>query len=156
MHNMSFAAKTEVSSDKSRAEIERMLLNSGASEFAYMTSREQCIIVFTMKTVRYRFTLPLPDRDAFGTTPNRRRQRTTAAKEQAYEQSVRSKWRSLALAIKARLVSVEDGIDTFEEAFMSKIVIPGVNKTAGEYMLPQIEECYLSSKPMPPLLGWKG
>jgi hypothetical protein len=63
---------------------------------------------------------------------------------------VRQRWRALALVIKAKLEAVEAGITIFEEEFLAHIVLPD-GRTAGEYMVPQIEESY-RTKQMPPLL----
>ena len=38
-------------------------------------------------------------------------------------EEVRRRWRALLLVIKAKLESVESGIETFEEAFASQIVL---------------------------------
>lgn len=68
-----------------------------------------------------------------------------------WEQACRQKWRCLALAIKAKLEAVESGIATFEEEFMSHIILPD-GKTVGQFMKPQIEAAYASGT-MPKLLG---
>ena len=55
---------------------------------------------------------------------------------------MRQRWRALALIVKAKPEATETGITTFEEEFLSYIVLPD-NQTVGECMLPQIiEEAY--------------
>jgi hypothetical protein len=120
-----YAANTEVSSDKSRSEIERTLTRWGADEFAYMTSRTQAQVAFTYKGTRVRFALPLPDRTSheFTRTPTGKA-RVASAADAAYEQAVRQKWRALSLVVKAKLEAVESQISTFEEEFYAHIVLP--------------------------------
>lgn len=121
-----YAAGTDVSSDKSRTEIEKTLARWGADSFAYMTNRTQAQVAFEYEGRRIRFTLPLPDRASreFTLTPTGKERARTAA-EAAYEQAVRQRWRALALVVKAKLEAVESGISTFEQEFYANIVLPG-------------------------------
>ena len=52
--------------------------------------------------------------------------------------------------IKAKLEAVSAGISTVASDFLANIVLPD-NTTAGEWMLPRIEEAYRTGE-MPPLL----
>jgi len=51
----------------------------------------------------------------------------------------------LLLAIKARLASVEAGIETFEAAFMPYVVLPD-GRTVATAVLPMIESAYQSGQ----------
>ena len=148
-----FAAKTDVSSEKSRAEIERTLARYGATSFMYGTMPTRAILAFEAKDRRVKFELPLPDPKSpeFLRTPGRHMVRSPAQREAAYEQAVRSKWRALALCIKAKLEAVESGITSFEAEFLAHIVLPG-GKTVAETAIPAIEAAY-GGRDMPPLLG---
>jgi len=119
-----YAANTEVTSDKSRAEIERILTRWGADEYAYMMKATQAQIAFSYRGMRVRFVLPLPDRNANEFTHHSRGKRTDSAAAQAYEQAVRQKWRALALVVKAKLEAVESEISTFEQEFYAHLVLP--------------------------------
>lgn len=119
-----YAAGTDVSSEKSRQEIERSVTRWGADEFAYMTSGGQAQVAFTLRGLRVRFILPLPDRKDREFTHHSRGPRTASAAENAYEQAVRQKWRALALVVKAKLEAVESGISTFEQEFYANLVLP--------------------------------
>lgn len=134
-----YAAGTDVPSDKSRTEIEKTLARWGADSFAYMTNRESAQVAFEYEGKRIRFTLPLPDRASreFTLTPTGKTRAATAA-EQAYEQAVRQRWRALALVVKAKLEAVESGISTFEQEFYANVVLPG-GRTVFEATAPQIE-----------------
>lgn len=145
-----YASQTEVAPDRSRAEIERTLVRYGATKFMYGWEDDMAAVAFEMKGRRLRFTLPLPDRAEFSRTPQGKPRAATAVTT-AYDQAVRQRWRALSLAIKAKLESVEAGIEQFEEAFMAQIVLPG-GKSVGEWMVPQIHHAYLNNT-MPPLLG---
>jgi hypothetical protein len=145
-----YASKTEVSSDKSRAEIERTLARYGASSFMYGWDQLRALIAFEMHGRRLKFILPMPNRDDFKRTPTKRQLRSATAAEAAYEQAVRQRWRALALVIKAKLEAVEAGIAEFEEEFLAHIVLPD-GRTVGDFMVPQIAAVYESGR-MPPLL----
>lgn len=146
-----YAETTAVSSDRSRAEIERVLARYGANRFMYGWDQESAVIAFEMQGRRIQFRLPLPDRDAeeFTQTPTGR-QRAAAQAADAYDQAVRQRWRALALVIKAKLEAVDAGITVFEDEFMAHIVLPS-GETVGNWMRPQIEASYRSGT-MPPLL----
>jgi hypothetical protein len=151
-----FAEKTEVSSTKSRDEIERTLTRYGATGFMYGWSDGKAVIAFAAKNRHIKFTLPMPDPKAreFTHTPARGNLRSDAERAAAYEQGVRQRWRALALVIKAKLEAVAAGITVFEDEFMAHIVLPG-GETVGEWMRPQIAIAYDKGN-MPPLLPYHG
>ncbi len=153
-----YAKNTEVSVEKSRAEIESTLTRYGATAFAYATNMDKAMLRFEASGRQVVFILGLPDR-----TDNRFRfplkggklatwldEMPREAQHDKWERACRQKWRCLALAIKAKLESVESGIATFEEEFMSHIVLPN-GQTVGQVMTPQIEAAYKTGS-MPPML----
>lgn len=144
-----YAEQTAVSSDRSRAEIEKTLSRYGATGFMYGWSGERARVAFEMRSLRVMFELPLPARDEFGTTPTGRA-RSAPQTEAAYEQAVRQRWRALALVIKAKLEAVETGITSFEEEFLAHLVLPG-GETVGQRMIPELRAA-LEGRPLPPLL----
>ncbi len=147
-----YAENTSVSSDKSRAEIERTLERYGADAFLYGWEGARAIIRFRMHDRQIAFALDMPDRndDEFWQTPSGRKRRDEAAAYQAWEQACRQRWRALALVVKAKLEAVESGISSFQEEFLAWTVLPN-GETAGAFMLPQVAIAYESGK-MPPLL----
>lgn len=148
-----YAADTSVSSDRSRAEIERTLARYGARSFMYGYDPDRAIIMFETDDRQVRFVLPLPSRedDAFKWTSHKpRRRRTVNQQLEAYEQAVRQRWRALNLVIKAKLEAVESGITTFDTEFMAQLILPD-GRTVGEYVRPAIVEAY-ETKTMPSLL----
>ena len=138
-----YAAKTDVTSQTSRAEIERTLARYGAAGFMYGWDNQRGAVGFQVNGRQVRFVVPLPDRQAreFTHTPARGQQRSQSQAEKAYEQAVRQRWRALALAVKAKLEVIETGIATFDEEFAAYIVLPN-GRTVGEWLVPQIERAY--------------
>lgn len=145
-----YASKTSVSPEKTLGEIQAALKKYGASKFGYFSEEIKTVLAFEMLNRRIRFNLPLPLRKEFDTYKNGRWPSDKQITER-HDQAIRQRWRALLLAIKAKLESVESGIETFEEAFMAHIVLPG-GQTMGEWATPQIAYAYSENK-MPPLLG---
>lgn len=149
-----YAKNTNVSSELSRLEIERILIKYGADNFAYATAQGQALIGFTMCNRQVRFILPLPKIEDYALTQTGRL-RTENSKYEAWEQACRQRWRALKLVIQAKLEAVECGISVFEDEFMSNIVLPS-GQTVGDFMKPQIEQAYLTGavpKMLPMLEG---
>lgn len=132
-----YASTTMVSPERSRNEIEAVLARYGADGFAYATERGTAQIAFRAHQKAIRFTVPLPKSADFERTKRGRLRSGEGAKQAAYEQALRQRWRSLALAIKAKLEAVESGITSFEEEFLAHIVTHG-GKTIGEWAVPQL------------------
>jgi hypothetical protein len=144
-----YAASTEVSVEKSKAEIERTLTRYGASAFGYATEDQRAVVQFKAHGRFVRFILPLPDPKENRFVYFMRaghctyRERSEQSRRDAYEQGCRQVWRALALVIKAKLEGVEAGISTFEDEFLAHTVLPN-GDTVSAFMQPQIEEAYRS------------
>ena len=147
---MTYAANTTVSTEKSRAEIERTLTRYGADQFAYGWSGDQAMVGFTFEGRQIRFTLNMPNRDAREFTHHARGKRTAESAYNQWEQACRQRWRALVLVVKAKLEAVEAGISSFETEFLGHIVLPD-GSTVGEWMGPQIETAYDTGR-MPAML----
>jgi hypothetical protein len=149
-----YAAQTQVTADKSRAEIEATLRRFGADQFMYGYDLERAAVRFRFTGKHVAFVLPMPGRSdrAITHAGNRWSPRMPKQQEAAYEQAVRQRWRALALVIKAKLEAVESGITTFEDEFLAHLVLPD-GQTVGEWMRPQIEEVYTTGLMPPRLLG---
>ncbi len=147
---MKYASGTSVSAEKSRAEIERLLLRYGASKFASGWDGAHASIAFEKERRRIRFLLPLPQFEQFTTSPKGQK-RANGAAQAACVQETRRRWRALALVIKAKLEAVESGVSTFEDEFLAHIILPS-GETVGEWLAPQLERAY-ETKKLPPLLA---
>ncbi len=139
-----YAKNTTVSCEKSKTEVERILTRYGATHFAYTTMPEGAVVQFVNNGKRIRFLVPMPNRPA---------QDAPASHLSRWEKAQRQKWRALALVIKAKLEAVASGICTFEEEFLAHIILPG-GQTAGQMMIPRIEEAYSTGEI--PSVEWQG
>lgn len=121
---MRYAKTTTVSPERSRMQIEKVLMNYGASGFAYMNRADKAMIAFVMNERQVIFKLPLPVEIDYRT-------------KKQYEQAERQRWRALLLSIKSKLETVESGITSFEQEFMAHFTVRG-DVTVGEKVLEQI------------------
>jgi hypothetical protein len=149
-----YAAKTEVTVDKSRAEIERTLTRYGADQFIYGWDAERAVIGFRMHERHVKFLLPLPDKSEQRFTHSKRGRRSEENAFSAWEQACRQRWRALALVVKAKLEAVEAGITEFEDEFMAHIVMPD-GQTVTQHVKPTIAAAYETGH-MKPLLPAPG
>lgn len=136
-----FAANTTVSPDDSLREIKTILKRYGATRIATSEEESQVIIGFEVHERRVRLVVKTP-------TLAESRQNAKGAlmgsvqARQAHEKAIRQRWRALLLVIKAKMEAVEAGVETFEEAFMAQLVLPGSTRTVSEWLGPQIETAY--------------
>jgi hypothetical protein len=145
MSTQTYAARTEVAPERSRAEIEHLLAQAGASGFLYGWHEQRAVLGFSLHARKYRFVLELPDRSdrRFTHTAHKQRyqqqQRTKEAAEKAYQQEVRRAWRELALLIKAKLVACASGLVSVEEEFLAYALTPS-GQTVSEWLGPQLDD----------------
>jgi len=127
---MSFAGKTTVPVEKSRAGIETLVSKYGATRFSSGWQEGSAAINFVANGCLVRFILPLPTKDDESVTERASKKRRTRGPvkaessklQRAIEEETRRRWRCLLLAIQAKLVVVETGIEKFEQAFLANIV----------------------------------
>lgn len=118
-----------------------ILKRYGADEFAYATSAGVGARVrFRIKGRYYQLAITMPPLKDFNVDRNNRA-RSASARDEAYWQVERQRWRALALVIKAKLEAVEVGIATIEEEFMGATILPG-GETVAEWLEPQIKRAY--------------
>jgi len=144
-----YAEKTTVAPEKSRGEIESTLIRYGADKFGYGYEESRIYVAFQMGKRAVRIILPMPTRDdaEFQVTW----QRKETACQRKFDQAIRQRWRALFIVVKAKLESVESGIETFEEAFMPHIVIPSgeqAGRTVGEVQLPGLIRAIEDGEPV--------
>lgn len=92
------------------------------------------------RNVRFVLSLPNADDNQFR-YDGRGRWRDVDQKQKAADDEERRLWRCLLLAIKAKLEVVESGIESFEDAFLANIVLPG-GQTVSERIRPDIAKAY--------------
>lgn len=151
-----YAADTSVPMDRSIAEIRATVRRYGASEFAHMEGDGRAAIGFTMRGRRilFRLDMPEPSDQAFTLTETGKA-RSSSVAEAAWEQACRSRWRALALVIKAKLEAVEVGIVVFEDEFLANTLPPGASVTFGETVREDMRLAH-ESKSLTPLLPYFG
>ena len=94
-----FAETTSVSTDRSRAEIERTLQRYGARAFVYgwqeRDGQVHAMVSFEFDVRTIRFLLPLPSAgdEQFTKSPSGRRRRSPVQSQAAWEQACRQSWR---------------------------------------------------------------
>jgi hypothetical protein len=140
-----YAADTEVTVEKSKMQIEKLLIEFKASSVMTGTNSTQSIIAFEMAERRVKFVLPLPQADQFPRHKYRNPQG-------ALEQATRTRWRALYLALRAKLEMAATGITTFEDEFLAHIIMPD-GQTVGEMTRPRIAQAYQSGEVRPLLEG---
>ena len=149
-----FAENTEVPVERSRVDLEKLLRQHGATSTAVFNSPGQAAVAFEMRDRRilFRLTLPSPEDQEFTHgRVNQHSQLYRLTPEQAearWEKACRRKWRALVLAIKAKLVSVDDGVESFEQAFMAHVVMPD-GQTVADHIQPRIAAAYAERKMVP-------
>lgn len=145
---MSYASQTTVSPERSRAEIEETLKRYKATRFAYVGLEDSAMVAFQMHGLTLRFVIRVPgqgdQRFRFKTVRGFKRSLSDIQRQLAHEQEVRRLWRALLLCIKAKLESVDSGIESLEEAFLSHIDVGG--ETFGARFIPQIAEAAKAGK----------
>lgn len=150
-----YAKDTSVSVERSRAELEQILMRYGATGFGSAWQGDKQIIMFVVHNKQVKFVLQLPEKlaDEFTHWKHASGRLIARTPEQAYklwEQSCRQRWRALCLCVKAKLEAIEAGITNFEYEFMAHFVMPN-GKVLGEEIVPQIEVMSKTGK-MPQLL----
>lgn len=146
---MAYASGTSVPIERTASEIERLLARAGASQFVRGWSEGRAALGFTLDGRQVRIELPLPERSDV-TRTGTGRLRSPAQVDVEMDRELRRRWRALLMVIKAKLVSVEDGISTIEREFMADVVLPN-GKTLGEWVAPQLDAAYQSGG-MPALM----
>ena len=121
----SYASRTRVPIEKTRSEIERVVKRYGATGFGSSWHGANVRIEFICRDRHIRFVLQEPTQ----------------------EQAKRQKWRAVLLLVKAKLEAVDARIATFEEAFLSDIVMPD-GRTVWESTREPIKLAYQTSKPV--------
>ena len=131
-----YAAGTSVPVERSRAEVERVVVKYGATKFGTLSEETKATVFFEIKGRQVQWAVPLPPKS-----------QPTADRE------VRRRWRVLVITVKAMLEAVESKLLTFDQAFLPHIVVPGTAKTIGEFIsTPKLNALY-SGKSLKALLA---
>lgn len=150
---MAYAEKTEIAFDKSVGETISLIRKAGAQQIGQMELEDSFILQFRLTDRLIRFTLPLPTVNEMPTRDGRNAVLTDSQREARAEQRRRSLARALMLVIKAKLESVESGIETTEQAFLANVVTAD-GGTVYSKVRDALQVEYQSGKPTTYLLGF--
>ena len=115
---MAYAKDTEVPFERSMSEIVGLLKRAGADQIAQVDQRDTFTIQFTLNDRMVRFRVGYPSREEVAGSAGPRQD-----VERLVAQWHRQRGRSLLLVIKAKLESIESGVETFEQAFLANVVL---------------------------------
>lgn len=135
-----YASDTDVPPERSRAQIEMLLRQHGATEYATGWDPGHDRIQFMINKLVVRFVLPRPDRKLYEKKTDRwgyQHARTPQQVDAAIAQADRQRWRALHLVVRAKLEAVEANISTFEQEFLAYIVLPN-GASIGDILVPQL------------------
>lgn len=146
-----YAARTEVSEEQTRVEIERLLIRHGATGVLAGFEDNTAMVGFRIGARLVRILVPLPSIDnATFRFSEAGRMRTSEARRNAWEQARRQRFRALLLVIRAKLEAVESQISTLEQEFLAHLVLPG-GQTMAEWAGPRLAKIYEQGE-LPPML----
>jgi hypothetical protein len=135
-------ATTTVPVEKSQGEVRKLLAAHGASRFAFGEETDSAgvrwaMVQFGHRGLMVRMRVPHKPVDERAIRSKTSRARTKTADDfraELEEQEARRIWRVIAWNLKARLVAVEEGVETFAEAFLAHIIDPTSNRTIYEQL----------------------
>jgi hypothetical protein len=151
---MAYGEGTSVSVEKSLTEITALVKKAGAIRVAQMEDVDALAVQFFLTDRMLRFRVPIPTADdipARDNGNNRYIDIPLSARQKKAEAIRKQRARALLLVIKAKLESVESGVETFDEAFLPNIVMSD-GATVWDRISEQLALEYQSGKPMPFLL----
>lgn len=135
-------AGTDVPVSKSQDELRGLLIKFGAMQFTFGEGRDWAGVEFVHSDhlVRVRCPLRTPtDRDVAAFKSASHVADRDVAVARLFERETMRVWRVLVWSVKARLVAVDEGLETFEQAFLSHLVDPGSGRTLWEAIREPIE-----------------
>lgn len=124
---------TKVPESQTRLEIEHVLFKAGADKVATRTEQAGIGFLFERGGVAYRVSLDMPEES----------------------QERRRRMRVLLYIITAKIITVDEGVSTFEEAFVESVVTAS-GQTVTEMVMPMIEAGIKNGthvKALPPMFG---
>jgi len=137
-----YAQGTNVPLERSKAELERILIKYGATRSISGWDQGQIVIGFEMQRRQVKMSMPIPSKDdpAICMTPSGKYRRSDAQVMGEWQAAIRQRWRALVLIIKAKLEAVDAGVVTFEEEFLGQLVLPQAGgRTVSELIVPHLD-----------------
>lgn len=133
---------TSVPVEKSQGQIRKLLAGQGSSRLAFGEERDDqgqrwAAVTFVLGAHAVRLRVPLKPVDEREVRSKLMRARTKTQDEirdTLYEQEEKRIWRVLAWNLKARMVAVQEGVETFEEAFLAHLLDAQTGRTIYEQL----------------------
>lgn len=162
---MTYAAKTTVTAERSRAELETLLQKHGATQRGIMVDdadpeSSKAVILFQLdkKTFRLEVTLPTASeiwRDFKRPLPRGFRRWTHTQRDtwvtKEVQQRSRERWRAILLVVKAKLEFIALGASTAEREFFGDLVLPDGRRLYA-VVHPQLDAPAAPGAATPPIL----
>lgn len=134
---------TTVPVEKSQAEIRQLLAGFSARQFAFGEETDSAGVrwaAVSFAHAGFAIRLRVPHKPVNDRAVNQRllRARSRTREQIAEEmeaQEARRIWRVMAWNLKARMVAVEEGVETFAEAFLAHLIDPATGATIYEQLV---------------------
>ena len=165
---MSYANATQVSVERSKLELEKLLVKHGAKQYgtAHNDETGRALVHFKMADRLMRLEVPVPPLTDWPDPAKEDYQqkkkcpsgwsrwgsgRREAWVRAQWEQVCRTRWRCMLLIVRAKLEHIALGLSDVEHEFLADIAMPN-GRSIAELLKPAIEQAYLDGK-MPRQLG---
>lgn len=133
---------TSVPVERSQGEIRKLLIKHAVAQLAFGEDRDETGQRWAAVTfrhgpyaVRIRVPLKVVDERIVRSKYTRARTKTVdQIRDELYEQEDRRIWRVMAWNLKARMVAVEEEVETFEQAFLPHLLDPRTGRTIYEHL----------------------
>jgi hypothetical protein len=131
--DLGYAARTPVSVEKTKMEIDGLLAKHGCASRGIMVDDDKGVasIGFIRGGLKYRLSVPLPTPASVKKGADLPRQwfrwddaRKSDWHKAQWEQRCRTRWRSMLLLLKAKFEAVRMGVSDVEKEFMADLVLP--------------------------------
>jgi hypothetical protein len=142
---MAYAENTTVPVERSISEIVALIKKAGANRVMQVEEPGYVGISFFLHDRLLRFKVNLPALDSIPRYSGNNRYLSDSQRIARMQQRHMQRARALLLVIKAKLESVESGVETFEEAFLANVVMPN-GMTIAEMAVPRISQAYESGE----------
>lgn len=153
-------SNTQVTTEKSQGDIRGLLSKHGAERFSFSEGDYDgqwwVGVEFVHNNHLVRIAAPLKTLEERDLNGKVRRARTKTREDfirEHNEQEGRRIWRVIYWSLKSRMEAVEEGLETFEQAFLSHLVDPGTNQTLWNSIRPHVEsgKMHIGARGLPAL-----
>lgn len=120
---MAYAENTTVPVERSIGEIIALIKKAGAVKIQQSEDIDAAQIAFWLHDRLMRFTVKMPTLEQMPKVNGRHQSLTAKQRNDMAAARCRQKARALLLVIKAKLESVESGVETIEQAFLANVVM---------------------------------